>query len=775
METKFFILPIRDPDLVVFPGLFCEIDVGRDFSINAVEAAKAADGKILVAMQKDEAVDHPAAQDFHGMATEAEVRHVSIVKSDDGRDIMRVILIGVRRAILKRVGNIEGEKPHIYGFAEPIEEPQFELDDHLRDQVKQLRGIIAENFVTVAMKDGSEPTDSAGLSLMVDDISGQLPIAGQHKLDLLRLKDSRKRLDRLLKIVTEVVKQPPTDTEQPPAQPKQEEKGEFGRLSKLVEEAGMPEEARKVADQELRKLKIMTEHSSEYHVTANYIEMLASLPWNKSTVDRIDIDESRKCLDEDHYGLEKVKERILEFLAIRKLAPKRGGSILCLVGPPGTGKTSIGKSVARSMGRKFARLSLGGMHDEAEIRGHRRTYVGAMPGRILQNIRKLETNNPVFMLDEIDKLCRDYRGDPGAALLEVLDPEQNHSFCDNYANVPFDLSNVLFIVTANESAPIPPALLDRLEVIEIAGYSPYDKLKIAQNHLLPKQKEENGLKDCKCDVTEDAISKVIDEYTSEAGVRSLERQCRTILRKIAVVVASDKEPPATVDVNMIPSYLGPPKVFADRASVRPEIGLSTGLAWSRNGGSIMFVETVLTPGKGEIKLTGNLGQILQESVQAAHTWIRSNAVRLGVSAEMISSYDVHVHLPAGATPKDGPSAGIAIVASMLSRFLGRPVRNDIAVTGEISLRGRVLPIGGLKEKVLAAHRAGIKTVLHPKQNECDIEEIPTDVRKELELVSVDDLDQAVGMLLMPQESIADNGVAGPIMSGGDKALINREF
>jgi len=579
----------------------------------------------------------------------------------------------------------------------------------------------------------------------------------------------------MLVIVSELVKQTPVPMNAEPP-PGGDESGalvnELTRLQKMIDAAKLQPEALAMANQEMRRLKMMTPHSSEFHVTLNYVEWIASLPWDTLTTDSLDIEKAQTCLDEDHFGLKTVKERIVEFLAVRKLAPDKMGTILCFVGPPGVGKTSLGRSIAKAIGRKFIRMSLGGVHDEAEIRGHRRTYVGALPGKIIQNIRKVGSKNPVFMLDEIDKLSKDFRGDPASALLEVLDPEQNNSFTDNFLGTPFDLSDVMFIMTANEIAPIPPALYDRMEVIEIPGYSPFDKLRIAQQHLVPKQKEQYGLKDYEVSISPNAISRIVEEYTSEAGVRNLERQCGTIMRKIAVTVASGKDPTSVVKVDAVPKFLGPPKVFAEKAVEAPEIGWSAGLAWSRHGGSILFVETSLTAGKGEIILTGNLGKVLQESARAAHTWIKSNATKLGVDMKKLTENDVHVHLPAGATPKDGPSAGIAVAASMLSLFTNRPVRNDVAMTGEITLRGRVLPIGGLKEKVLAAHRAGIKEVIYPRQNAADIEEIPSDVRDEMKLTPVQNLNEALDMLLVED----DNGPrpAGGFTSGGNQVLMNKE-
>jgi ATP-dependent Lon protease len=694
------------------------------------------------------------------------------MKSEDGHEMVRAILVGNRRAWLKVVGKNETEdSQYMHGEIEIIEEPQFEIDEHLEESVRDLRDMISENLTAVSMDDSVTIKDSNGLSLFTDSIAHQLPIIGKQKHELLRMNDPRKRLAKLLDIVAVMVKQHKITAEPSSNIGSPQVSKELEWLQEKIEEAGLPEEARTVVDQEMRRLSIMGPSSSEYFVTLNYVEWLASLPWSTMTEDSLDIEKAQECLDEDHYGLEKVKERVVEYLAVRKLVKENTGTILCLVGPPGTGKTSLGKSVARSIGRKFVRMSLGGLRDEAEIRGHRRTYVGALPGRIIQNIKKIGVRNPVFMLDEIDKLGVDFRGDPAAALLEVLDPEQNVAFVDTYLGTPFDLSEVMFIMTANEIGPIPPALYDRMEVIEIPGYSPFDKLRIATQHLIPKQKEKNGVKDCEFTVSDESVQKVIEEYTSEAGVRNLERQCGTIIRKVAVLVASDKEPPSTIGVDLVTKYLGPPKVFAEKAAEKPEVGLSAGLAWSRHGGSLLFVETSLVPGKGKIILTGNLGDVLQESAQAAYTWIKSQYETLGVDLKMLSEYDVHVHLPAGATPKDGPSAGVAIASAMLSLYLNKPVRNDIAMTGEITLRGRVMPIGGLKEKILAAHRAGIKIVMHPVQNIADLEEIPQDVLDEMDFIPIRHISDATSILFIDSENADTND---SISAVSEESLINKE-
>lgn len=771
------VLPLRDPDLVVFPGLFCEIDVGRPFSIHAVNAAKEYfNSRIIVAIQNDCNVASPQASDLYATCAEAEIRRV--IPIDDDQSKIRIILVGTRRGNLKEAGMTEDENAYMVGEVEFFDDPEFTLDEATVSKAAELKELVTTFIPSIAIEDGSLLT-SKELSLFLDNLAGQLAITGKQKLALLRNRDPILRLDDLMAAVKRIMEKVQDNADREEQQQSQQAEAEpadqaaseeVKRLKRLMDEAGMPEEALRVTKQELRRLTMMPAGSSEFQVTYNYVETLVSLPWNKSTEDIIDIDSAKDILDGDHYGLEKVKERILEFLAIRKLAPERKGSILCFYGPPGVGKTSIGQSIARAMGRKFVRMSLGGINDEAEIRGHRRTYVGAIPGKIIHNIRKLGVNNPVYMLDEVDKICSNMRGDPASALLEVLDPEQNNAFTDNYLGVPFDLSQVLFIATVNEVAPIIPALKDRLEIIEIPGYSPFDKIKIAKRHLIPKQKRENGLAEQNVTISDEAISYIIDQYTGEAGVRTLERNCGTVLRKMAVRIASGKPVPESISQAEIPELLGAPSAFIERAAERPEVGLSAGLAWSRHGGSLLFIESVFNTGKGEIKLTGNLGDVLKESATAAFTWIKANAERLGVDLEKIGRNDIHVHLPAGAVPKDGPSAGIAITASILSLITNRPVRNDVAMTGEVTLRGRVLPVGGVKEKILAAHRAGIREIVFPEQNRHDVDELPGDVKEVMVFTPVSDLGEALEHVLTKLEPVDAPNKVGP--GNGGETLVN---
>lgn len=738
------VLPLRDPNLVVFPGQVCEIDVGRAFSLNAIAASQENySGRIIIVMQKNFEVSSPTKEDFYSICVEAEIKQVTLLSSNGSQKRSRIIVVGSSRATLKSIDLYNG----LYYLAtvEPSSEIEVEITTDLKAHLRETRNLIKKHYsASVLLKNSTIPQTSSELSAFVDDIISQLKLSHKAKIELLKQLNPEKRLEKLYKSMAELIVQQASSAQEPEDV---SVKGEIEKLEDQMKAADMPEEALKIASQEIKRLKMMAPSSSEFQVILNYVEQLVSLPWNKSGEDRFDLDFAKQCLDEDHYGLEKVKERILEFLAVKMLVPNQKGSILCLVGSPGIGKTSCAKSIARAMNKEYVRMSLGGLHDEAEIRGHRKTYIGAMPGRIIQSLKKVGVNNPVFVLDEIDKLSKDYRGDPSSALLEVLDPEQNNSFQDNYINTPFDLSKVFFITTANDLSTIPLALRDRLEIIEVPGYSPFDKLKIAQNYLVPKQMEENGISNLPLTISEKALGRIIEEYTSEAGVRRLERLCGTVMRKIAVMVATNKKPPTNISVNMVPKLLGSPKLFKEKANEEPTIGVSTGLAWSQHGGSIMFVEAMLTPGKGNIKVTGSVGKVLEESVGAAFTWIRSHAQEYGIDLEKISSHDIHVHLPAGATPKDGPSAGIAITSCLLSLILDKPVNNKVAMTGEISLTGKVLPIGGLKEKVLAAQRAGIEKVIFPKENVVDLEDIPKDVLDALQMFPVGSLSEALPLIL----------------------------
>src|SRR5258706_1569016 len=551
------------------------------------------------------------------------------------------------------------------------------------------------------------------------------------------------------------------------------DQGDLDGLEERIAKANLPSEADGVAKKQLKRLRSMQVGSAEYTVVRTYLDWILDLPWVASTDDNMDIAEVRKVLDEDHYGLDKVKKRIVEYLAVRKLKKDKKGPILCLLGPPGVGKTSLGKSIARALGRKFVRVSLGGVHDEAAIRGHRRTYVGALPGQIIQGMKKSGTINPVFMMDEVDKIGHDFRGDPSAALLEVLDPEQNNTFADHYLEVPYDLSNVMFIATANISDPIPPPLKDRMEVLEIPGYTRREKLAIAKQHLLPKQLEEHGLTTAQIDIQDTAIEEIIDQWTREAGVRNLERQIASVIRGVAVKVAEGEaslRKVATTDD--LREFLGAPKFTSEVAERTEETGVATGLAWTSVGGEILFIEATRMYGTGKLQLTGQLGDVMKESAQAALSFVRTNAERYGISKDFLEKSDLHIHIPAGGMPKDGPSAGVTMFTALVSMLTGIRVRHDVAMTGEITLRGRVLPIGGLKEKVLAAHRAGIKRVLIPERNKADLDEVPKEVQDELEFVPVSRMDQVLEAALesMPTPRVGEPAGTPPTPAapGGDK-------
>jgi ATP-dependent Lon protease len=607
---------------------------------------------------------------------------------------------------------------------------------------------------------------------LTDLVASYLKVAVEELQDLLSTLDVRARLEKLIVILSREIEllelghkiQSQVQSELNKNQREyylrqqlkaiQKELGEgdarsseIEDLEKKIEAAKMTEEARKAADKELERLRMIPPESAEHTVVRTYLDWLVSLPWGVSTEDNLDITHARKVLDEDHYDLEKVKERILEFLAVRKLKADTKGPILCFVGPPGTGKTSLGRSIARALGRKFVRLSLGGIRDEAEIRGHRRTYIGSLPGRIVQGLRNAGSNNPLFILDEVDKLGADFRGDPASALLEVLDPEQNNAFVDHYLDVPFDLSKVLFLTTANVLDTIPPALRDRMEVLELLGYTEEEKLQIAERHLIRKEMEENGLRDVQIDFPRETVAEMIRSHTREAGLRNLEREFARVCRKIARSITEGETAPTTITPDMLKRYLGSPKFFSEVAERTNEPGVATGLAWTPNGGDIIFIESTRMSGQKGLTLTGSLGDVMKESAQAAMSYIRSRVDRLGIAADFFEKSDIHVHVPAGAIPKDGPSAGVTIAASLSSLLTGRPVRSDVAMTGEITLRGKVLPVGGIKEKVLAARRAGIKTVILPRRNESDLEDIPPEVRAEMEAIFVETVDEVLSHAL----------------------------
>ncbi len=761
------VLPLRNS--VLFPGSIIPIDVGRKKSVKLVEEAISKERPVIgIVTQRDARTEDPAPTDLYTVGCAARI--LKVIKL--AKDNFSVILQGVSRVRILEFGS---QDSFLTAKVQALPDPpnaDVELDAlvmNLKDVAKRVIKLMPElpKEATALVDSVTEPGQLADL------ITSNLDVQVDEKQDVLETFDLKARLRKVLQFLSrqhEVLKVRDKINTQV-----QEEMGRNQReyvlrqqLKAIKEELGeidesggdlddfrekisaakMPPETEKVAGKQLDRLKVMQPSSAEYTVTRTYLEWLIELPWAIQTEDKLDIQAARDILNADHYDLEKVKKRILEYLAVRKLKADKKGPILCLVGPPGVGKTSLGRSIARSLGRKFIRISLGGVRDEAEIRGHRRTYVGSLPGRLIQGMKKAGSNNPVFMLDEIDKLGHDFRGDPAAALLEVLDPEQNSSFSDHYLEVPFDLSKVMFVATANIMDPIPPALRDRLEVLELPGYTREEKLNISKQFLVPKQLEEHGLGGDRVIFDEAAISEVIDSYTREAGVRNLEREVANVVRGLAVLVAEGKaQAQERVTVDRIPEFLGPQKHISEVAERTAEPGVATGLAWTPVGGDILFIEATRMNGKGSLVLTGQLGDVMKESAQAALSFIRSRAKWLGLDENFLEKTDLHVHIPAGAIPKDGPSAGVTMFAAMASLLTAKPIRNDVAMTGEITLRGLVLPVGGIKEKFLAAHRAGIKRVVMPERNRKDIIEIPEQPRKEIEILFVKRMDELLPFVL----------------------------
>jgi ATP-dependent Lon protease len=756
------LLPLRD--IIVFPHMVVPLFVGREKSIAALEEAQAGEKQILLAAQKKAKTNEPAPEDIFGVGTLGSI--IQLLRLPDGT--VKVLVEGKQRWRIRRF------IPNDRCFqveAEPVEEPDektVELEALMRSvqstfeaYVKLNKRIPPEMLMSV-----STIEDPARLA---DTIVAHLSLKLTDKQEILEIESPSRRLERLYelmqgeieilqvekKIRTRVKKQMEKTqkeyylNEQMQAIQKElgerdEFKSELQELEEKIKQKKMSKEATLKARKELKKLKMMSPMSAEATVVRNYIDWILSLPWYEYSQDKLDIAEAERILDEDHYGLKKAKERILEYLAVQKLVDRIKGPILCLVGPPGVGKTSLAKSIARCMARRFVRISLGGVRDEAEVRGHRRTYIGALPGKIIQSLKKAGSGNPVFLLDEVDKMSTDFRGDPSSALLEVLDPEQNHNFVDHYLDLDYDLSKVMFICTANTMAGIPLPLQDRMEIIRIAGYTDLEKLAIARRYLVPKQREANGLAEVKVDFRRNAIQLLIHRYTKEAGVRSLEREIASVCRKIAKdVLRRGKEGSYVIGPKRVARLLGPPKFRYGTAEALDQIGLVTGLAWTELGGELLTVEATVLPGKGKLIITGKLGEVMQESAQAAMSYVRSRAEALGLEKRFLETTDIHVHVPEGAIPKDGPSAGIAIATALVSGLVKIPVRKDVAMTGEITLRGRVLPIGGLKEKVLAAHRGGIHAVLIPKENENDVREIPARVRSRLRIVRVEHMDEVL--------------------------------
>jgi len=763
------VLPLRD--IVIFPFMIVPLYVSRERSIKAVDQALADNRMILLVAQKRQDDEDPGPEDVYQVGTVALI--MRMLKLPDGR--IRVLVQGIGRA---RIQSFEEGHPHLQARVEPVVEPEvtekgLEVEALMRnvkaalEKSANLGKPISPEVIVIAtnMEEPGRLADltASNLDLKVEGAQEILeavdPVERLRKVHELTAKELE-----VLAMQQEISSQAKGEMDRSQREfflrqqlkAIQSELGEGNELSEEIAQlkekahkAKMPKPVMEEVERQLKKLERMHPDSAETATLRNWLDWMVTLPWGKSTKDNLDLVEAQKILDEDHYGLEKVKERIIEYLAVRKLKDKMKGPLLCFVGPPGVGKTSLGKSIGRALGRKFVRLSLGGVKDEAEIRGHRRTYVGSMPGRIVQGIHQAGSNNPVFMMDEVDKIGADYRGDPSSALLEVLDPEQNNSFRDHYLGVPFDLSNVMFICTANLTDTIQPAFLDRMEVIRLSGYTEEEKVEIAKRHLIPKQLEEHGLTPQNLVITDKALKVMINSYTREAGLRNLEREIASISRKVARRVAEGKPDLVRITPASLPKFLGAPKILPDEILKKDAVGIALGLAWTATGGDIMFIEATAFKGKGRLTLTGHLGEVMKESAQAALSYARSHARQFGIKEDFFATHDLHVHVPEGAIPKDGPSAGITIATAMISVFTNRPVKRSLAMTGEITLRGNVLPIGGLKEKILAARRAGIGTVIVPKLNRKELDEIAPHLRRGMAIHLVDEVEEVLRVALIP--------------------------
>lgn len=757
------VLPVRD--IVVFPYMILPLFVGREISIKAIEDSLSSNRMVLLLTQKDLNIENPAPEDLFSIGTLALV--MRMLKLPDGR--VKILVQGLTKARALNYSQIE---PFFKASIEKMEDKK--LDKLTIEDEAQIRNVKGQLEKVVSLGRSILP-DIMGVVENIEDpgkladlIASNIGLKTEQSQEMLEITDPILRLKRVSEILARevellTVQQKIQSEARGEIDKTQREyflreqlkaiKKELGDIDERaeeikefrikIEEAKMPEKVMKEAEKQLKRLEKMHPDSAEAATVRTYLDWLVELPWSKSTTDNLDIKAAEKVLNEDHYDLEKIKERILEYLSVRKLKEKMKGPILCFIGPPGVGKTSLGKSIARALGREFVRLSLGGVRDEAEIRGHRRTYVGALPGRIIQGIKTAGTNNPVFMLDEIDKIGTDFRGDPSSALLEVLDPEQNNSFADHYLAVPFDLSKVMFITTGNLIDTIPGPLRDRMEIIYLAGYTTEEKLGIAKNYLIPKQLEEHGLSSKVLKITDPGLFNIISQYTREAGVRNLEREIAHLCRKVAKKIAEGKEKMFVINTQNIHRYLGVPKFLPEEEMEKDEVGVATGLAWTEAGGDIIYVEATTMKGKGHLTLTGQLGDVMKESAHAALSYVRSKAKILGIQDEIFSKIDLHIHVPAGAIPKDGPSAGITMATSIASALTGIPVNKNVAMTGEVTLRGRVLPIGGLKEKTLAAKRMGINKVIIPKRNKKDLEDIPKYIKKDMEFVFAETMDDVL--------------------------------
>jgi ATP-dependent Lon protease len=771
IPKKIPLLPIRD--IVVFPYMVLPLFVGREMSIKAIEVALEGNRMIFLTSQKDINVENPSPSDLYSVGTVGVI--MRMLKLPDGR--IKILVQGVARA--KTVKFLQKEpfyQVEIKAFPDVPSPVGLETEALMRNVKEQIEKLVSFGKVIlpdimVVIENVDDPGKLADLAV------ANMGLKVEQAQEILEVTDPLARIKRINEALGKEIEllsmqqkiQADVRGEIDKTQREyflreqlkaiQRELGEtddrsedMRELREKIKEAKLPEKASKEADKQLRRLERMHPDAAEASMTRTYIEWLSELPWSKATKDNLDLKAAHKVLEEDHYDLEKVKERIIEYLAVRKLKEKMKGPILCFVGPPGVGKTSLGKSIARALGREFVRISLGGVRDEAEIRGHRRTYVGALPGRIIQGIKTSGYNNPVFMLDEIDKIGADFRGDPSAALLEVLDPEQNNSFSDHYIGLPFDLSRVMFITTANMTDPIPGPLKDRMEIIRLSGYTEQEKLGIAKSYLVPRQLTEHGITEKHISIPDKTILQIIASYTREAGVRNLEREIGHLCRKVARKVAEGEQGLFTMTPQNLHTYLGVPKFLPEVEREMDEIGVVTGLAWTETGGDILYIEATTMRGKGALTLTGHLGDVMKESAHAALTYVRSRAETLGIKPEVFGKTDVHIHVPAGAIPKDGPSAGVTMATALASVFTNVPVRKDIAMTGEVTLRGRVMPIGGLKEKTLAARRAGIKTMIIPKENEKDLDDMPNYLRKDMHFIFATTMDDVIQTALRKKKA-----------------------
>lgn len=761
------VLPVRD--IVVFPYMILPLFVGREMSIKAIDYALNTNKMVLLLTQKDLNIENPTPEDLFSIGTVALI--MRMLKLPDGR--VKILVQGITKA---KAISFEQTEPFFKVNIERIIDPKIE---NLTIEIEAQMRTVKEQLERVISLGKSILPDVMGIIENVEDpgkladlVASNLGLKAEQSQEVLEILDPVQRLKKVSEILAREIELLTVQQkiqseargeidktqreyflrEQLKAIQKElgdidERAEEIKEFRKKIEEAKMPEKVLKEAEKQLKRLEKMHPDSAEAATIRTYLDWLVELPWSKSTTDNLDIKAAERVLNEDHYDLEKVKERILEYLSVRKLKEKMKGPILCFIGPPGVGKTSLGKSIARALGREFVRMSLGGVRDEAEIRGHRRTYVGALPGRIIQGIKTAGTNNPVFMLDEIDKIGMDFRGDPSSALLEVLDPEQNNAFTDHYLSVPFDLSNVMFITTGNLVDTIPSPLRDRMEIIYLSGYTTEEKLGIAKNYLIPKQLEEHGLSKKVLKITDQGLYTIISQYTREAGVRNLEREIANLCRKVAKKIAEGKEKQFVINAQNVNKYLGVPKYLPEEEMERDEVGVATGLAWTETGGDIIYVEATIMKGKGSLTLTGQLGDVMKESAQAALSYVRSRAKSLGIKEDIFSKIDIHIHVPAGAIPKDGPSAGITMATAIASALTGKPVNKNVAMTGEVTLRGRVLPIGGLKEKTLAAKRMGIKKIVIPKRNKKDLEDIPKYIKKDMDFILAETMDDVLKVTL----------------------------